>query len=257
MACRETVAEGIRTFLFGVPIDCLTTEEALERLKQIIRERIPQLIVTADAACVVQAQKDPAFMRILQSAAIITADGSGVSWALRRFLGKPIQRVSGVDLVAHLCALSAREGFRIFLLGAEPGVAEQAAGNLVKKYPGCQIVGTHHGYFDPSRDREIAEYVAKFKPDILLVALGMPRQEKFIDSTKEVIRAPVAMGIGGSLDVFSGKTRRAPRFMRKLGVEWMWRLMLDPTKIKKVRQLPGFALKVLTTKNENLHTNGR
>ncbi|HEY0867520.1 MAG TPA: WecB/TagA/CpsF family glycosyltransferase, partial [Fimbriimonas sp.] len=139
-------------------------------------------------------------------------------------------------------------GYRIFFLGASPGVAEQAAQNLCGRYPGCQIVGARHGYFPPVEDEDVAREVAAARPDILLVAMGIPRQEKFIRATQEIVRAKVAMGVGGSFDVFSGKTRRAPKIMQRLQLEWLWRLILNPSKISKVKNLPVFVRMVLRQK---------
>jgi N-acetylglucosaminyldiphosphoundecaprenol N-acetyl-beta-D-mannosaminyltransferase len=133
----------------------------------------------------------------------------------------------------------------VFLLGSAPGVAQQAAERLRLKYPGCNIVGTRHGFF-PVEDADIvAQEVAAEKPDILLVALGIPRQEKFIARTQATIGARVAMGVGGSFDVYSGAVKRAPLLVQRLKLEWLWRLMLNPKKWKKVARLPRFVWLVL------------
>jgi N-acetylglucosaminyldiphosphoundecaprenol N-acetyl-beta-D-mannosaminyltransferase len=202
-------------------------------------------VVTADAAGIVQAQQDPQFMEILRSADLVTPDSAGVLWAAKK-KGHPIrERVSGVDLTDELCAMSADKGWRIFLLGSQPGVAELAAEKLRLRHPGCNIVGARHGYFPSESDEVVAQEIAELKPDILLVAMGIPRQEKFIMKTQEVIRAPVAMGVGGSLDVFSGRAKRAPRLFQKLKLEWLWRLILNPSKISKAKFLPKFVALVL------------
>jgi len=150
-----------------------------------------------------------------------------------------------VDIVDRVCALSADKGYRLFFLGAESGVAELAAEKLRLKHPGCNIVGTRHGYFPAESDQVVAKEIAATRPDILFVGLGMPRQERFIDATKQIINAKVSVGIGGSFDVFSGKTKRAPSLIQKLRFEWLWRLMLNPSKISKVKNLPKFVLLVL------------
>lgn len=154
-----------------------------------------------------------------------------------------------MDLVDELCALSANKGHRIFILGSEPGVAEQAAERLRLKHPGCNIVGTRHGYFPSEDDLLVAAEVAPYRPDILFVAMGIPRQEKFIVKTLDTIKPKLAMGVGGSFDVFSGRAKRAPRVIQALKLEWLWRLMLNPSKFGKVKLLPKFVRLVLKDKS--------
>jgi N-acetylglucosaminyldiphosphoundecaprenol N-acetyl-beta-D-mannosaminyltransferase len=150
-----------------------------------------------------------------------------------------------VDIVDHICRASATGGYRIYFLGAAPGVAKSAADAMRQKYPGCQIVGTRDGYFKPEEEARIAKEIAALKPDFLFVAMGIPRQEKFILSTQSVIRAGVAMGVGGTFDVFSGNVKRAPKPMQNLRLEWLWRLGQNPQKIDKVKLLPEFVRLVL------------
>lgn len=233
-----------RVPVLGVPIDLLTMPEAVAKIESLIAARIPSLVVTADASCLVIAHDNPEFRELLLSAALITPDGAGIVWALNK-LGVPnADRVSGVDLVAEMCARSADKGYRIFLLGSEPGVAEMAAEKLRLKFPGCNIVGARHGYFPPESDEVVAQEIAALRPDLLFVAMGMPRQEQFIERTRHIIQAPVAMGVGGSLDVFSGRAKRAPKLIQRLWLEWLWRLLQDPKKFKKVKVLPRFAAMV-------------
>jgi N-acetylglucosaminyldiphosphoundecaprenol N-acetyl-beta-D-mannosaminyltransferase len=214
-------------------------------LESYVSDGQPHIVVTADASGLAQAQSDPEHLNIIRNADLVTADSVGVIWAAKR-AGMPVpERVSGVDLVDRICALSADKGYRIYLLGAAPGIADQAAEKLKLKYPGCNIVGSRHGYFPAESDEVVAREVAEFKPDFLFVAMGIPRQEKFIVSTMPIINAPVAIGVGGSFDVFSGRTKRAPKVFQKLKLEWVWRLILNPKKIAKVKSLPRFVIMVL------------
>lgn len=220
-------------------------DETVRRLAAMIASGKPHLVVTADSSGLVIAQSDPEFQQILHSADLVTPDSIGVVWAAKR-KGKPIaERVSGVDLVDRMCALSADSGCRIFLLGAEPGVAEMAAERLRLRHPGCAIVGARHGYFPPESDEVVAREVAEAKPDVLFVGMGIPRQEKFLVRTQPIIQAKVAMGVGGSFDVFSGKAKRAPKLIQRLNLEWLWRTVLNPKKIQKAKTLPKFVLMVL------------
>lgn len=220
-------------------------KQTLDLFQDYIASREPHLVVTADSSGMVAAQSDGAFRQILECADLVTPDSTGILWAARR-KGKPIpERVSGVDLSEALCALSADKGYRVFFLGSAPGVAEMAAERLRLRHPGCNIVGTRHGYFPAESDELVAKEIAETRPDVLLVALGIPRQEKFIWATREIIRAPIAMGVGGSLDVFSGKAKRAPRLVQRLSLEWLWRTLLNPRKWRKALALPKFVWLVL------------
>jgi N-acetylglucosaminyldiphosphoundecaprenol N-acetyl-beta-D-mannosaminyltransferase len=234
-----------RTLILGVGIDPLTMDECLSRIEGFVAERRPHIIVTADAAGIVQSTDDPELRQIYLEADLVTPDSVGVLWAAKR-QGKPLpERVSGVDLVDRICDLSAKKGYRVYFLGAAPGVAELAAEKLRLRHPGCNIVGTRHGFFPADSDEVVAQEVAEFKPDFLFVAMGIPRQEKFIANTRGTIQAAVSMGVGGSFDVFSGKAKRAPRLLQKLKLEWLWRLILNPKKIAKAKNLPRFVRLVL------------
>lgn len=205
-------------------------------------------VVTADASAIMMAAEDKELREIIEAADLVTPDSAGVVWAMERAGASRPQRVSGADLLDALCASSADRGFRIFFLGAAPGVAERAAEKMRLRHPGVRIVGTRHGFFPAESDSVVAAEVAAAKPDILFVAMGIPRQEKFIHRNAAVLGAKVAMGVGGSLDVYSGKTRRAPKLLQRMRLEWLWRLVLNPRKAAKVRLLPGFVWRVLRSK---------
>jgi len=246
----KTISQSTnRVSILGIPVDRLDFAGVLEMLDHFIQERVPRMVVTADASGIVAAQTDSEFRHILELADLVTPDSEGVIWAARR-KGMPItERVSGVELVDQLCAMSAQKGYRVYFLGAAPGVAEMAAERMRLRHPGCHIVGTRHGYFPAESDEIVAHEVAEAKPDILFVAMGIPRQEKFIYRTMRIVQAPVAIGVGGSLDVFSGKAKRAPLFVQKMKLEWLWRLILNPKKISKAKALPVFVMKVLGSKS--------
>lgn len=237
-----------RVTILGVPVDRVSMEDAIGFIADCVAGNRPTLIVTADASGIAQAQSDPELMGIYQSADLVTPDSVGVLWAARR-LGKPMtERVSGVDILDQTCALSAERGYRIYFLGAEPGIAELAAERMRLRHPGCNIVGNRHGYFPPESDAVVAQEIALTRPEILFVAMGIPRQEKFIRATADIVGAKVAIGVGGSFDVYSGKAKRAPRVVQRLHIEWLWRTALNPKKVAKARHLPRFAMMVLRTK---------
>lgn len=245
MPATATEASRNTVHILGVPVDVVTFEEAIAAIEGFLLNGGHHLVATADASGINIAQSDPAFMAILQAADLVTPDSVGVLWASKR-LGKPISaRVSGVELVDRLCELSAQKGFRIYFLGAAPGIAEMAAEKMRLRHPGCNIVGARHGFFPPSDDELVAAQVAVAKPDVLFVAMGIPRQEKFLAKCLSISGAKVGMGVGGSFDVFSGSVRRAPKLVQKLNLEWLWRTAANPKKIAKAKHLPAFLWRVL------------
>lgn len=221
--------------------------ETVQVLEGYLASDQPHFVVTADASGLVIAKERPELAEIYRTCSLATADSTGVVWAAKR-KGRRIERVSGVDLVDRLVRLSAEKGHRIVIIGAAPGVADLAAERLRLRHPGANFVGTHHGYFPPEDDDVVAQEMAKFQPDILFVAMGIPRQEIFIQRTLQILRPKVAMGVGGSFDVFSGRVKRAPKIIQALRMEWAWRLLLNPSKISKVKLLPRFVWMVLRGK---------
>lgn len=231
--------------LLGVRIDNVDMPAALAAVGEFIRSRTPRQVVTADASCLVLARKDGELRDIVNSADLVTPDSVGILWAAR-LKGMPLgERVSGVDMVTLLCEKAGRSGHRVFLLGSAPGVAEVAAKNLRQRYPDLVVAGTHHGYFAPHETPGVVAKIRGAAPDILFVALGIPRQEKWIRRHLQELRVPVCIGVGGSFDVISGRVRRAPKWMQRHGLEWVFRLVSNPRKIGKIMTLPRFVAQVL------------
>lgn len=194
---------------------------------------------------VVLARRDQELRAIVEGADLVTPDGAGIIWA-SRLLGLQIaHKVSGVDIVKHLCGLSAMRGYRLFFLGAAPGVAMAAADNLRRDCPGALIVGARDGYFSADEEPQVLDEIKTAKPDVLLVAFGIPKQEKWIAKNRDLLAVPVSIGIGGSFDVYSGRVKRAPVWMQNAGFEWLYRLWSNPKKIGKVMTLPKFAMLTL------------
>lgn len=234
--------------LLGVKIDNLDTAASLEAIEGFIRSRTPHIVVTCDASCVVLAQKDPELKEIVNTADLVTPDSIGILWAAR-LNGEPLkERVSGCDMAVHLCERASVEGHRVFLLGAAPGVADAAAEKLKERFPGLNIAGTQHGYFKPEETDSVVDEIGNARPDLLFVAFGIPMQEKWIRRHMDRLRVPVSMGVGGTFDVISGNVKRAPKWMQRYGLEWVYRLASNPKKIGKVMTLPRFVLMVLRAK---------
>ncbi|MFY8051194.1 MAG: WecB/TagA/CpsF family glycosyltransferase [Armatimonadaceae bacterium] len=238
-----------RIEILGLPVDDVDMDMALDRIAGFIQTDTMHQVVTADASMVVTASMDAEFLSIAKAAAMVTSDGAGILWASRK-LGLGIKnKCSGVDLAERLVAESVSRHWRIFFFGAAPGVASRAAVEMQRRYPGCNIVGTRDGFFDAEASAKVASEIAACEPDIVLVALGIPKQEKWISKFGNLTGAKVCIGVGGTLDVFSGTVQRAPVWMQKRGLEWFYRLTSDPrqlrNRIQKQKLLPIFVGMVL------------
>ena len=226
--------------LLGLKIHCVDMDDTLKLLKVFIESSQPHMVVTADSSGIVLAQSDNELMDIVNNADLVTPDSSGILWGARK-LGTPLKnRVSGVDIAAHLCRMSSEDGFSVIFLGAAPGVAELAAENLSREYPRMKVAGVHHGYFTEADDPEIVEKIRQSGASVLFVAMGIPKQEKWIRRYLDEMGVSIAIGVGGSFDVFSGRVKRAPEWMQHHGLEWVYRLAKNPRKISKVSTLPKY-----------------
>ena len=195
--------------VLGVPIARIGMDGALARVEEFITEQSPHMIITSDGSSLVRAQEDAEYHDIVRNADIVTANGRGVVW-MARVLGLSVtDRVSGVDMMDRLCEVAAQKGYSVYLIGAQPGVAEEAAQEMLKRYPGLTIAGIQHGYFTPDEEPQIVRAIAEAKPDILFVAFGAPRQEKWIRKYMDELGASVAIGVGGSFDIYAGRVERA------------------------------------------------
>ena len=219
---------------------------ALDRLERMIEAGGPtRLVATVNPEFVMRARRDAVFRRVLDSAALCLADGVGVVWAMRRQGCAAQQRVAGSDLLPRLAELCARRGWRPFLLGARPGVAEEAARRLQAQVPGLRVAGCHAGTPWPAGDEESLRLIEKSGADVLLVAYGHPRQELWIDRNRSRLRVSIAVGVGGAFDFLAGRRRRAPGLLRRAHLEWLWRLLLEPWRVRRMAVLPLYALAVL------------
>ena len=232
--------------ILGVRVDDVTYVEALGLLREYVASRVPHYVVTPNPEFVMAARRDRLFRAALASAALAVPDGGGLLLAARLW-GRPFrEQVRGTDLVYRLAALGPREGHRWFLLGAAPGVAEAAGRQLVARYPGLQVVGTYPGSPRPEDDAVTGAAIRAAGPvDVLLVAYGAPGQECWMARNVPVLGVPVAIGIGGVLDYIAGRTPRAPRWLRELGLEWLFRLLIQPWRWRRQLALPHFALLAL------------
>jgi len=236
-----------RIKLFQVGIDQMDNQETIQRIEEFIISKKPHQIVTPDTLAILRARKDSEYHAILKSADLVTPDGAGILWAAIT-LDHPLpERVTGIDIIHNICRLAAKKGYSLYLLGSYPGVAGEAVLNLVKKYPGIKIAGTHHGYFasedsqnyedvknsnsdENKEEEEIIDEIRESRPDILLVGMGVPKQEKWISKNLDKLDVTVCMGVGGSFDVLSGRIPRAPLWMQRHGMEWIYRSIKQPNR---------------------------
>jgi N-acetylglucosaminyldiphosphoundecaprenol N-acetyl-beta-D-mannosaminyltransferase len=238
-----------RIQILGSGFDPVTMEEAQARLASYVRGADHHLVITANPEMVMKARRDQLLSEILARADLVVADGIGVVWA-SRVLGQPVpERIPGIELAEGLLQQAASQGWKVFLLGGAEGVADQAAQSLRRKWAGLKIVGTHHGFFrSGEEEQEILQRIKREQPQILLAALGVPRQEKWLAAHLGTLKVPVAIGVGGSFNVWAGVDRRAPLWVRKINMEWFYRVARQPWRIKRVLALPFFVLSVLLAK---------
>jgi N-acetylglucosaminyldiphosphoundecaprenol N-acetyl-beta-D-mannosaminyltransferase len=226
--------------ILGVKIDNLTIEEALQRVGQFMADDKQHYIVTPNPEFLVQAQKDKEFQQILNQADLSVPDGIGLIFA-SWFLGQPLkQRLAGVDLMEKICHLASQKNWPVFLLGGREGVAEKTAENLKKKYQELQIQGLS---LRDSPQRTVPE-----GQSLLFVAFGAPKQEKWIaENLKKMPSVKLAMGVGGAFDFIAGRVRRAPKILRQIGLEWFWRFIQQPWRVKRIFNavivFPGLVIK--------------
>ena len=234
-----------RINILGVQVDMVTIPEAADKIVEFLSEDKLHTVYTPNSEIIMEAYRDKAFSKVLNEADLLTADGIGVVYA-SKYLKKPLrERAAGYDIARLLLQKLNYTDHKLFLFGGKPGVAELAMGNIKKDYPQLNIVGTRNGYFGEEDEDEIIAQINESGADILFVCLGAPRQEKWIYEHKDKLKVKVAMGVGGSIDVFAGTVQRAPEFFCKTGLEWFYRLMKEPWRAKRMTDLPKFAVTVL------------
>ncbi len=234
-----------RVDILGVPIDNVDMEGALARVQELLKDGSIGAIYTPNSEMVVNAVRDKGFMEVLRAGELVVPDGVGIILASRIY-GTPLtERVAGFDLMLQMLDMLNRYKKGVFLFGAKPGIAGKAAKNILRDYENIRVKGVRDGYFSDRDIPGIIEQINSSGAEVLFVALGSPKQEKWIAGYRDRLRVNIAMGVGGSFDVLAGEATRAPAFFRGLGLEWFYRLITQPWRIIRMMALPVFVFKVL------------
>ncbi len=235
--------------ILGVRVDALTYADLLDSIGRFIAEGGPHHICTTNPEFVMEAQRNPAFRAVLEQADLCMADGVGLLWAARR-KGRPLpERVTGSDGVPLIAERAAAEGWRLYLLGAGPGIAAAAGEILCTRYPRLHIVGVYEGTPADADAPGIIARITAAQPDILFVAYGAPRQDLWIAQHRDALRVPVMMGVGGTFDHITGVRKRAPRWVQRLNLEWLFRLLTQPWRWRRQLDIPRFVWAVITARD--------
>jgi N-acetylglucosaminyldiphosphoundecaprenol N-acetyl-beta-D-mannosaminyltransferase len=220
--------------ILGVPFDGVTMEDTVELVEAMVASRQPHYLATANVDFTVQALEDEELRRILFDAHLVVCDGTPLLWASRWLGNRLPERVAGSDLVPILLAQAARKGYRIYILGGRPHVTQRAVENIQRQYPGLAVAGWDSPPFAPLHEMEnqkICERIRAAKPDLLFVSFGCPKQEKWIAMHYRALGVPVSVGVGATVDFLAGEMARAPMWMRRIGLEWSFRLMQEPRRL--------------------------
>ena len=237
--------------ILGVPVVPYTMDEAVAKLIGDTLAKIRNFVVTANAEIIMMAQDDPEYKIILsQTADLILPDGAGTVWA-GNYLGYVIpERVAGYDLYLRLLEEAADNDIPVYFFGGKPGIAEEAAAEGIRRWPGLKVAGCRNGYFSVAEELEIIEDINRSGAAMLFAALGAPKQEKWLAKYREQLKPNLLMGIGGSFDVLAGKVQRAPKWMQDARLEWFFRLVKQPSRFGRMLALPKFVLAVRSEKRK-------
>lgn len=251
MKRRKKLQEKIS--ILGVKIDNITLEESGDITKKLIEEsnKTCEIIVAPNTEFVMCAQRDKEFFDILKKAKLATPDSIGIIIGAKLQRKKFKERIPGQAYFREVVRRAEIEGWSVYILGGTDEVIEKAVENVKKDFPNVNIIGYHEGYFVKDSEDEVIKQINELQPNVLFVAMGAPKQEKWIYKNKHRLKVDVAAGQGGTLDYEAGRIKRAPKFIQKIGFEWLWRLMLQPSRIIRMRVLPLFLIKLILKKDKS------
>ena len=236
--------------VLGINFDNVNMEEAVEKCKILIKGETGNLIVTPNPEIVMRAKDDLEFQKIINEASLVIPDGIGIIKGAK-ILGTPLkERVAGYDLICKLLEQGKDGSISFYFWGGKPGVAHKAMEKIKEQYPNLNVLGAHTGYFTEEEEKEIVDEIRRLKPDVLLVGLGFPKQEKTINKYLNERFFKIGIGCGGSIDVIAGEVKRAPKLFIKMHLEWFYRLLKQPSRFKRMLVLPKFIQEVKREKKK-------
>lgn len=230
--------------ILDVRIDEVTMAEAVDRVKSFLNEDKMHLICTPNPEMIMTAQDDAEFKSILNSSELNIPDGTGIVWASKKLSGNINERVAGFDFIHRIFELGKDKDISFYFLGSKPGVAELAGKKIEENYLGTRVVGSRDGYFSLEEEKKVIKEINSKNPDVLLVAMGAPKQERFINKYKDKLNCKVAIGVGGCFDVIAGNVKRAPKIFIKLRLEWLYRGLTDFKRLKRLGAIPKFMIAI-------------
>lgn len=241
-----------KSYILGIPFSKRDRLGAYTYISNALSEGRSIKIFTPNAEILYKTARSPRLAALLKKADLLLPDGSGVV-AASRLLGDPLPcRITGIDTAEYILSVAEKQGLSVYLLGGKEGIAARAAASLTERFPRLQICGHHHGYF--TYEEELVEKISAARPHILFVCMGFPAQEKFIvENAHKIPTLHLSMGLGGSLDVWSGDVRRAPKIVQKAGAEWLYRVIIEPRRIRRLPYLGAFAIAVLKSCKNTYH----
>ena len=250
VACLEPGSDmnNNRKTLFSVPVDVYQPKEFISMIEKALKTPGVKMLFAINPEKIMRAQKDPRLLSALQESNFLIPDGIGTVIGLKLSYGEGALRTTGIGLMQSLLKLAAEKKFKIFIFGAKPASNRLAAENILKQYPSLKLVGTQHGYIPAEKQEALIKKINSSGADILFVGLGSPKQEKWISQHKKDLKVKLCMGVGGSLDVLAGLIPAAPLWLQYLGIEWLYRLIREPSRFKRQLVLPKYVFLILRKK---------
>jgi N-acetylglucosaminyldiphosphoundecaprenol N-acetyl-beta-D-mannosaminyltransferase len=234
----------MKSYIINLPVDNITLKEAVKKVEEFFLDSKPHFAVAINPEKIIKANSDKELFEIIRSSDLNFVDGVGISWAFRIFYHEKIkERITGIDLFSSLLESAEKNNKPVYFLGAEEETINKAVQNIKAKYPSIKIAGFHNGYFE--KEEEIVKLIKNSNAEILFVGMGSPKQEKFIFKNLNKLGIKFSMGIGGSFNVFAGEFKRAPSLIQNMGMEWLYRFILDPKRLPRILSLPHFILLIM------------
>lgn len=231
--------------IYRIPISKLGMDDTVRYLTDAVQHQIPHQVITVNPIMVMTALEQPEYMAMMRNAELVVPDGTGVVWAADYIKNPVAERVPGFDLLHRLLEVGQQYGWKVYLLGSSPDIIRETAKRIQERYPDIKLVGYRDGYFTSDQDDEVIAHIREAAPDLLFVGRSAGNQEPWIGQYKDRLQVPVMMGIGGCFDIIAGKLKRAPVLFQRMRLEWLYRLLQEPRRYRRMLVLPKFVVKVI------------